>query len=71
MACDICGRKGTSLVDLLDCYKTKDIQQLCPDCEKVVNGHASKLTSVVANIKVSWLRRFMENMRPPADRTAI
>jgi ribosome-binding protein aMBF1 (putative translation factor) len=59
MACDICGKTGTHLVDLTNTYKTAEIQQVCPDCEKVLNKHVAKLRSVTGNILVDWMRTFI------------
>ena len=63
MACDICGKKGTPLVDLLDAYKTSDIQQICHDCETIVNRKNSKLLSMVLNIKTELMKRFMREKK--------
>ncbi len=43
MACDICGKVGTSLTPLHGIYQTDDIKDICPDCEKIVNAQLSKI----------------------------
>jgi len=63
MACDICGKTGTRLADLLDAYKTPDIQQICPDCETIVNRKNSKLLTMVLNIKTDLLKRFIRERK--------
>jgi hypothetical protein len=32
MACDICGKRGWQLVDLLDSHKTPESHQICDEC---------------------------------------
>ena len=59
MSCDICGAKGTSLADLRDGYKTAEIQQVCPDCEKVINGHVWKVRAMLDGTLKTLMRRFM------------
>lgn len=59
MACDICGKTGTSLADLLDSYKTDEIQAICPECEKVVNAHKRKLQHWTDTLLARLLKRFM------------
>lgn len=59
MACDICGKNGTQLVDLLGQYQTDDIKAICPECESIVNKKNSSLLSMVLNIKQVLLKRFL------------
>ena len=67
MACDICGKKGGQLNDLITAYKTDEVQQVCDDCERDLNEHLGKLRSVTHNILVSWMKRFIsEKARRPA-----
>jgi len=63
MACDICGKKGTRLSDLLDCHKTTDVHQVCGECEAILNKHKSKLQSVTSRILIHWMRRFIDELR--------
>ena len=63
MACDICGKTGTSLADLLESYQTADIKAICPDCEKVVNNKKSKILSMVLNMLADLLKRFIKEKR--------
>lgn len=63
MACDICGKTGTSLADLLDSYKTTDIQSICPECEKAVNAHQRKLQNWTTTLLTRLLKRFMQVRR--------
>ncbi len=59
MACDICGKTGNDLIDLLDAYQTKDIKQICSKCETDVNSHLGKLRKVTSKMNRMWLKRFM------------
>jgi hypothetical protein len=45
MACDLCGKSCApyDLVCLLDSYKTRGIEWICPDCEKEVNAVLEKM----------------------------
>jgi len=66
MACDICGKTGTSLSDLRSAYATSDIKSICPDCEKVVNRQLSKIQTVTSRMVIDLLKRFICGMRKPA-----
>jgi hypothetical protein len=63
MSCDICGKTDRDLQPLLDSYKTPEITHVCSECLSIVNKHNSKLIGVALNIKRTWLKRFMENLR--------
>ena len=63
MACDICGKTGTTLEDLLDQYQTDDIKQICPECANDVNAHLRKLRKVTNQMNRIWLKRFMRNKK--------
>ena len=62
MSCDICGAKGKQLTPLLDQYKSAEIQDVCPECEKILNDHNSKLLTAAMNIKRNWMRRFIDRL---------
>lgn len=40
MSCDLCGKSCApyEMVNLLDSYKTRDVQWICGDCETEVNN---------------------------------
>ncbi len=63
MACDICGAKDKALVSLRDSYKTAEVQQVCPDCEKELNTQLRKIHSITSNILVVWMKRFIGERR--------
>jgi len=63
MACDICGKTGTPLADLLESYQTDDIKAICPECESIVNKKRGKLQSMVFNMLAVLLKRFMVEKR--------
>lgn len=63
MACDICKKVGTGLVDLRDCYQTNTIKQICPDCERVVNKHLFAVQDMAHKMTTSLLVRFMETLK--------
>lgn len=63
MACDICGKTGTPLADLLTAYQTPDIKSICPECEGIVNRKHGKLLSMVLNIKTDLLKRFLRQQK--------
>jgi hypothetical protein len=66
MACDICGKKGTTLNDLLSAYQTENIKAICPDCEIVVNRKNGKLLEMVLKIKSTLMRRFINERKQQA-----
>lgn len=59
MACDICGKTGTGLNDLLPVYQSDGIKAVCPVCEKVLNARLRKLRGVTTSICIEWFKRFM------------
>lgn len=59
MACDICGKVGTPLADLLEPYQTDDIKAICPECERVVNNQKSKLRRWTDTLLARLLKQFM------------
>lgn len=63
MACDICGKTGTTLADLRESYQTADIKAICPECESIVNNKREKLLTVVLNMLSVLLKRFMVEKR--------
>jgi len=63
MACDICDAKGTTLTDLRDDYKTADIQQVCPDCARLVNDKVWKIREMLDGVMKTLVRRFMTERR--------
>ena len=63
MACDICGKKGCSLVQLYTQYQTDDIKDICGDCERDVNNHLWKIRSLNQGILERFLKRFMANKK--------
>lgn len=64
MACDICGNNRDQLTDLLPAYRTADIAQICPGCEKTINKHHSKLqTMLIGRMLPELLQRFMRGRK--------
>jgi hypothetical protein len=63
MACDVCGKTGRPLTDLIDAYKTDEIQQVCDGCAKTINKQLWKIRGVTSNIARDLLRRFMQQLR--------
>ena len=59
MACDICGKTGTRLEDLMGQYQTSDIKQICPECAVEVNRQLDKLKMVTHGMVKYWLKKFM------------
>lgn len=63
MACDICGKVGTELADLLTSYQTAEIKAICPSCEKIINTKNGKLLDLVLNIKRKLFVEFITQLR--------
>ncbi len=63
MACDVCGKTGTTLNFLLDSYQTEDIKAICPECEVVINKHKWALQNTTSRILSCWLKRFIRNLK--------
>ena len=70
MACDICGKRGTSLTDLLDGYATAEIKSICPDCARIVNDKVWAIRSVTDGMTKTLIKRFMgERAASVADKS--
>jgi len=63
MACDICGKTGTSLSYLRKCFQTDDIKALCPDCTNVVENHLGKIRKMQGRMVSSLFKRFMRMLK--------
>ena len=63
MACDICGNNSKPLTDLREIYQTREIKQICTDCETAVNKKNSELLTFVLKLRSSWLKKFMEERK--------
>lgn len=63
MACDICGKTGTSLNNLRDCFQTKDIKSICRDCENIVNPTRDKIWMMANQMHMTLLQRFITEMK--------
>ncbi len=61
MACDMCGKKGTSLESIRDCYATNDIKSICSDCNRLVTDKMWKIRAVTDGILKTAIKRFMCN----------
>lgn len=61
--CDICGERSDYLNSLVSIYKTEDIQDICPSCEKIVNKHLHKIQNSHGQAQQSLMKRFMSVMR--------
>ena len=66
MACDVCGKLGTSLNTLLDQYQTEDIKAICPRCEEVINKQHRKIRDATTKIHIQWLKNFIRNRKSNA-----
>lgn len=55
MSCDLCGRKCApyELVQLLVSYRTREIEWICPECEK----EASRQIEAIKDLSRRWYCR--------------
>jgi hypothetical protein len=60
MACDVCKKVGTPLIELRDVYKTESIQAVCPECEAVINKHLSKVQDMTVKMLIDLMKRFIQ-----------
>lgn len=65
MACDICGKTGVYLNDLLGIYQTDEVKSICSDCEKVVNVQLRKIQKMTLKMHIHLLKRFILELRAP------
>ena len=63
MACDICGRTGTTLQLLHSYYQTETIKEVCSDCLSKVNQHLWELRRMSDKMNENFLKRFMDNWK--------
>ena len=63
MACDICGKVGTPLTDLLAQYQTDEIKAICPACESAANQKSSALLAFALKLRAEWLKRWVAERR--------
>lgn len=59
MACDVCKKVGTPLIELRDIYKTESIQAVCPECEAVISRHLSKVQRMTVKMLIDLMKRFI------------
>ena len=62
MACDICGKVGTTLISIREQYRTDEIVDICPDCEKTVSTQLDKIQYLTQNMEQNWVKEFMRNL---------
>lgn len=63
MSCDICGANDKPLTNLLDTYRTKEIAQICPECEKIVNRKLLDIRVLTHGILKDLMKRFMAELK--------
>ena len=63
MACDICDKKGTSLIDLVPKYQTKHIKCVCNECGAMINDHLWKLKAMSQKQENIFLKLFMKERK--------
>lgn len=56
MACDLCGKTGTTLEDLRPQYQTQTVKALCPECIRLINKHLDKARTLGLNIAEELVR---------------
>ncbi len=63
MACDICGKTGTRLIELLSDYQTDSIKCICHECTETVEDHLAKIKQIQFRMTQSLFRRFLAMLR--------
>jgi len=54
--CDICGASG-DLVYLRESYKTSDIDEVCGECERLIDKQLNRLRfDLVSTLLKAWMR---------------
>ena len=62
MTCDICGKTGET-IPLTESYATKDIKDICYECEGIMSKKLVKIQTLVLGIQAHWMKRALKNMR--------
>lgn len=63
MACDVCGNNDKRLEPLREIYATKEVRQICPDCEKVINKELRKIQTATTQIQIGWFKNMLNQLR--------
>lgn len=61
--CDICRKDSNDLRTLRKPYKTKDVEEVCPACEKIINTQLRKIQILQSQMTSSLMRRFIDLFR--------
>ena len=59
MACDICGKTGVPLQQLITQYQTDKISDLCSECMNETNEALGKIRSMTQKLNYTFVQRFM------------
>ena len=60
--CDICHKRSPYVHELLNIYKTDEIEDVCDDCNKIINKQLSKIKSVTAKITIDLFKNYMKSL---------
>ena len=60
--CDICHKTAPYVNELLDCYKTDKIEDVCPDCDRIINVQLRKIKSVTTRMTINLFKSYMTNL---------
>lgn len=63
MACDLCGAKGTTLSDLVPKYRTDEVRQICPACERMANNQIWKIRAYQEGVLKTLVKRWLNNTK--------
>lgn len=61
--CDTCGKESDDLQTLRESYRTKDVKEVCPDCEKIINDQLYKVRRLQSKMTFSLMQRFINIFR--------
>ena len=60
--CDICHKTAPYVNELLDCYKTDKIEDVCPDCDGIINVQLRKIKSVTTRMTINLFKSYITNL---------
>ena len=66
MICDICGCKiltDTDLIELIANAKIDGVSEVCRSCLGEITQQSAKLSSIAAEMKLGWLRKWIGNFK--------
>lgn len=60
--CDICHKTSPYVNELLNSYKTDEIEDVCDDCNRIINKQLRKIKLVTVKITIDLFKKYMRGL---------